>query len=1395
MKKAPWVVSAALLAACSSDPQSVTAPPDGSTADTGVDVVNDMGPADTEQPDVQQPDVQQPDVQQPDAAPDAEQPDAAPDAAPDAETPDAAPDVAPDVSRCLMGQIECAGTCIDPNTDLANCGACGNTCSGSAMCVMGTCTCAMGLTRCGSGASATCVDTQSSNANCGACGNACATGQSCIAGACVADCAAPNTRCGTGATAVCTNTQTDARNCGACGTACDTGQVCTAGRCGCASGQLSCGGACVDGQTSNANCGDCGNACVGGSTCTAGRCACPGTQQLCGSGASATCIDTTSNNTNCGACGNVCGTGQTCTAGRCTCPTGQTACGTGATATCVDTNSSAANCGACGNACATGLVCTAGTCTCPTGQTNCGGTCVNTATSNANCGACGTACGTAQTCAGGTCTCPAGQTACGTACVDARTDNNNCGACGRSCSGGQTCQAGACACPLGQTLCGGTCVNTREDNGNCGTCGMACPAGQTCQAGVCNCPTGLTFCSGACIDTRTNAGNCGRCGNACSATTSCIAGTCVAGAPSNDAPAGAIVIDMTSPTANLLVNTTNARNNVTGSCGCTAGNDVFYRFTLARPEIVYADTIGSSWDASLFLQTSANVNITDAGMPGGQTCNDDGGLGCPIGVQSQIAAYLPAGTYFLVLSGCGAGETTIHFQHLPASNPGARINTALQSTTTLSGTLSGTSNLTSACCSTGPEVTYWGVTCPAFAGGTLVAAVTSNGQLNATLDQRSANRGATAACTSSASCGAATTITTTLPAGAALHTLAVDSCTAGGPYDLSVTLGGCAAGQTLCNGACVNTTTDANNCGACGSACSGGRTCAAGACVCPAGTVLCGGACIAVTADVNNCGACGNRCGFEQNCVGGACVNALVGQSFRIDSLTATGCGAIEHNAVTGDDRGGIAVSNTNVFYSGDSATGRFSLTDLSGGTNVGRIYDAMVGNLRTGKVYTFGASATTPITYGGGTATHLIEIDGATGALTAVSIPLSSAIALPSGTGIFSGFDRVGVHTGTRFFHIALPTGRVTDLGAVTNPSRAGCESWAYWGTMEFYGGSVFIDYVANSTTIARMAVPAGTVTTLATFTNLSDMCSFTVQPWRNRWYFHHEGASQFRTGDETIGYCNFAWSQPTSTFRLTTLSSTSCVSVEHAAVTGDDRGGIAVSSTNVFYTGDTATGRFNAANIAPGAAVTTSPTQIDGFAQNLRNGTIYALAGSTGLLSGFSGGTITQLQEYDGNTGGLTGRTIPLSQAISAPSGTGIFSGWDRIVILNGTRAYDIALPSGSVVDLGAMAAPAHQPCESWAYWGTAEYFGGQLYVDTVTNANTISRVAVPSGASTTLAAFPNDAVGRSGLSDMCSFTFSPLRNRWYWHHEGNSTLHGNAACFIDESVGSCAAAYSNP
>ncbi len=97
----------------------------------------------------------------------------------------------------------------------------------------------------------------------------------------------------------------------------------------------------------------------------------------------------------------------------------------------------------------------------------------------------------------------------------------------------------------------------------------------------------------------------------------------------------------------------------------------------------------------------------------------------------------------------------------------------------------------------------------------------------------------------------------------------------------------CAAGVCVAGGACVPS---AERCNGLDDDCDGlvdesdpmgaglcaaGQTCRMGACVsrggCPAGTVACAGVCADLTSDARNCGACGSACAAGQRCVAGAC--------------------------------------------------------------------------------------------------------------------------------------------------------------------------------------------------------------------------------------------------------------------------------------------------------------------------------------------------------------------------------------------------------------------------------------------------------------------------------------------------------------------------------------------
>jgi hypothetical protein len=124
----------------------------------------------------------------------------------------------------------CGGTaCIDLQADAQHCGACGQACGGTAVCLDGGCACPSDLSACDSG----CIDLDSDPANCGSCGSGCGD-WFCLRGGCSADCG-ELTECG----GACVDLMNDSNHCGACGKACGPGASCFDGQCQCGNATVS----------------------------------------------------------------------------------------------------------------------------------------------------------------------------------------------------------------------------------------------------------------------------------------------------------------------------------------------------------------------------------------------------------------------------------------------------------------------------------------------------------------------------------------------------------------------------------------------------------------------------------------------------------------------------------------------------------------------------------------------------------------------------------------------------------------------------------------------------------------------------------------------------------------------------------------------------------------------------------------------------------------------------------------------------------------------------------------------------------------------------------------------------------------------------------------------------
>ena len=109
----------------------------------------------------------------------------------------------------------------------------------------------------------------------------------------------------------------------------------------------------------------------------------------------------------------------------------------------------------------------------------------------------------------------------------------------------------------------------------------------------------------------------------------------------------------------------------------------------------------------------------------------------------------------------------------------------------------------------------------------------------------------------------------------------------------SVGLSCATAGQSCCDGACVDLTSNPNSCGACGVSCGGGACCM--------------NACVDSANDSNNCGGCGIVCSDNQPCRAGTC---LAGFGPPVSFAAGAGPRAIRSGDFNADGNADVAVAN-----------------------------------------------------------------------------------------------------------------------------------------------------------------------------------------------------------------------------------------------------------------------------------------------------------------------------------------------------------------------------------------------------------------------------------------------------------------------------------------------------
>lgn len=248
--------------------------------------------------------------------------------------------------------------------------------------------------------------------------------------------------------------------------------------------------------------------------------------------------------------------------------------------------------------------------------------------------------------------------------------------------------------------------------------------------------------------------------------------------------------------------------------------------------------------------------------------------------------------------------------------------------------------------------------------------------------------------------------------------------------------------------------------------------------------------------------------------------------SYELSSIDTSNFQLVDHDQISGDDRGGMAVTANYVYIVGDDATARFDL-DLQNGIDLPK-RDGIFTDLSTLKLYTL-YNTVAPFT------PNSDNQNGFTmNALRALNEDLSFGteiimLSQPITVGVMdqgvmlAGYNELIVGTAYgnyNFYHISILNGLVTPMGQ-HNLNVFGSENWADWGMAGFDGTDRHAYFRDDNDSIVDFNFTTDTSTAIMNITDFSDLASFIVHPTNNRFYGHYEGSTPtFGGDDETLIY-----------------------------------------------------------------------------------------------------------------------------------------------------------------------------------------------------------------------------------------------------------------------------------
>lgn len=248
--------------------------------------------------------------------------------------------------------------------------------------------------------------------------------------------------------------------------------------------------------------------------------------------------------------------------------------------------------------------------------------------------------------------------------------------------------------------------------------------------------------------------------------------------------------------------------------------------------------------------------------------------------------------------------------------------------------------------------------------------------------------------------------------------------------------------------------------------------------------------------------------------------------SYQINSLDTTNFQIVDHDGISGDDRGGIAVNENYVYIVGDDATARYDL-NLQNGIDL-PVRDGIFTDLAQVKIYTLYNTLAPNVpnsdNQSGFTMNSLRSLnDDLTYGNEIIMLSQPVSVGMNDQAVILAGYNEVIVGSAWGnydFYHISILNGLVTPMGQ-HQLDVYGSENWADWGMSGFDGTDRHAYFRDEDDSIVDYNFTSGIATSIIAITDFSDLASFITHPVNHRFYGHFEGSTPtFGGEDETLFY-----------------------------------------------------------------------------------------------------------------------------------------------------------------------------------------------------------------------------------------------------------------------------------